>query len=153
MHSFDDREQRELVGTPLSGEFPRKATANPQVGLYFNDATGSKMSYFLDYDAQVSASSCSAGRQQLNGHLTIGSHPPADQGSLPTSVTGGAVHGVPAGSQLVVAEVYGPVGGRWAASRSMADGCRARSNTTSVARSLRWPSSSNRVSPTTSAGG
>jgi len=110
-HSFHAREQGELAGTRIAGEFPAAAGDDPQVGLYLNDATGSKMSYYLDYAARVTATSCSAGRQQLSGRLTIGSHPPLEVRSLPASITGGGAYGIPAGSQLVAADVFGPVGG------------------------------------------
>jgi len=111
VHSFDADEQRQLSGTRIAGGFPSGASDRPQVGVYFNDATGSKMSYYLDYTAAVSATSCAANRQRLSGQLDIGSHPPADVASLPTSITGGAAYGIPAGAQLVATDVYGPVGG------------------------------------------
>lgn len=111
VHSFDPAEQAVLGGSTIAGELPSEATDQPQVGVYLNDATGSKMSYYLDYRATVTATSCRNGRQQLSGDFAIGSHTPAHAGSLPVSITGGAYHGIPAGSQLVAADVYGPVGG------------------------------------------
>jgi len=111
VHSFDSAEQHELEGTRVAGELPSGVSGRPQVGVYLNDATGSKMSYYLDYTAGVTSTSCSYGRQHLSGHVTIGSRAPDNADALPTSITGGAAYGIEAGSQLVAADVYGPVGG------------------------------------------
>jgi len=111
VHAFDADERRQLAGTRIAGAFPSGASDRPQVGVYFNDATGSKMSYYLDYTAGVTATSCAAGLQQLSGDLSIASQAPDDAASLPTSITGGAANGIPAGAQLVATDVYGPVGG------------------------------------------
>jgi len=111
VHSFDPAEQRELDGTRVAGELPGDADGRPQVGVYLNDATGSKMSYYLDYTADVASTTCSDGRQRLTGQFAIGSRAPADAASLPASITGGAGYGIPAGSQMVATDIYGPVGG------------------------------------------
>jgi hypothetical protein len=111
VHSFDRAEQRALEGTRVSGALPSGVSGRPQVGVYLNDATGSKMSYYLDYTAGVTSTSCSHDRQHLSGHAMIGSRAPTDAASLPTSITGGAAYGIPAGSQMVATDVYGPVGG------------------------------------------
>lgn len=123
VHSFDADEQDQLAGTTVAGEFPTDAGTNPQVGVYLNDATGSKMSYYLDYAASAASSSCESGTQGLTGRLTIASTAPADAKRLPLWITGGGAYGVPAGDQIVVADLYGPVGGTLAQVRI--DGKRA----------------------------
>ncbi|MGD9961717.1 DUF4012 domain-containing protein [Nocardioides sp.] len=114
VHSFDADEQQALGGTQVAGEFPGAsvpASPRPQVGVFLNDATGSKMSYYLGYETRVASVSCTDDRQQLTGRLTMASRTPRGARSLPVSITGGGVHDIPPGSQLVATDVYGPVGG------------------------------------------
>ena len=53
VHSFDEAEQERLAGSKVAGELPSTPSSRPQVGVYLNDGTGSKMSYYLDYDVAV----------------------------------------------------------------------------------------------------
>jgi hypothetical protein len=69
------------------------------------------MSYYLDYAVEVTPTTCTEGTQQLQGQLTIASNAPKDAADLPVWITGGGQYGVPAGSQIVVADLYGPAGG------------------------------------------
>ena len=39
--------------TTLSGKVPFEATDDPEIGIYLNDATGTKLDYYLDYDVTV----------------------------------------------------------------------------------------------------
>ncbi|GGO79067.1 DUF4012 domain-containing protein [Nocardioides deserti] len=111
VHSFGD-EQEVLAGTAVSGELPTKETERPQVGVYLDDTSVGKMSYFLRHDVRGAATSCSSGRQRLDGMLRLESvADPAAVESLPDYVTGGGRFGAPVGSQFVVAYLYGPVGG------------------------------------------
>lgn len=109
--SFDDAEQAVISGSTIAGEFPTDATDRPQVGVHLNDATGSKMSYYLDYTVEVAPTTCTDGTQQLDGQLTIASNTPPDAANLPVWITGGGLYGVPAGSQIVVADLFAPAGG------------------------------------------
>ncbi|WP_121258910.1 DUF4012 domain-containing protein [Nocardioides ferulae] len=111
VHSFDETEQGELAGTEVAGELITDPDAAPQVGFYVNDATGSKMSYFLRYDVQLDATYCQDGRQGLTGHATLTSTAPKDAADLPPYITGGGVFGTDPGRQTVVVRLYGPVGG------------------------------------------
>lgn len=112
IHDFHGADQEVLAGTPVAGELTPGRSDAPQVGIYLNDSTGAKMSYYLRYDAQVTATSCRAGVQSLSGHLTIRSTAPADAGTtLPAYVTGGGQYGVDAGTQIVNVQIYGPAGG------------------------------------------
>ena len=111
VHSFDADEQRGLAGTEVAGELTRSATERPQVGVFLNDATGSKMSYYLDYHTRVASASCAGGQQRLDGHLSITSKTPPKARLLPAAITGDARYGIPVGSQLLATDVYGPIGG------------------------------------------
>ncbi|WP_299058195.1 DUF4012 domain-containing protein [uncultured Nocardioides sp.] len=112
LHSFDDEEQRRLAGTRVAGELSGDDGATPHVDVSLNDATGSKMSYYLRYGVEVSSEGCRAGGQVLSGSMrlrsTIESEEAAD---LPPSVTGGGNFGTDPGSQLVSITIIGPYGG------------------------------------------
>lgn len=110
VHSFQS-EQQGLAGSEVAGEIVTDPTAAPQVGFYLNDGTGAKMSYYLRYDVQVDATSCNGGKQGLTGHARLVSDAPLDAASLPDYVTGAGVYDVKPGSQFVLVELYGPVGG------------------------------------------
>ncbi len=110
VHSFNPVEQAQLSGSEVAGELITDPGAHPQVGLYLNDNTGSKMSYYLRNKVSVKGQKCTDGSQTLSGTARLASLAPAD-GSLPDSITGGGVYGIPPGSQLVAARIYGPVDG------------------------------------------
>lgn len=113
IHSFDIADQSVITGTEIAGGLPNRPTTQPQVGVYLNDGTGAKMSYFLDYRVSVTSTSCSADRQHLRGSLRITSDTPGDVAALPEYVTGYAYRlgGFDRGDQIVVADIYAPVGG------------------------------------------
>jgi hypothetical protein len=80
-------EQRRLLGTVLDGVLPSSEKANPTVGLFFNDATPSKMSYYLRATAQLDAGQCRAdGMRDLSLVATMTSTAPPK--GLPPYVTG-----------------------------------------------------------------
>ena len=84
----------------------------PYVDIGLNDATGSKMSYYLRSQAEIESRSCKDDRQQLDASLKLGQViTPEAAAKLPDSVTGGGIHTTEPGSQLVVVRLYGPVDG------------------------------------------
>jgi hypothetical protein len=113
--SFDTDEQEQLAGTALEWALPtaKDAGSAPQVQVTVNDATGSKMSYYLRYQANVEARRCSAdGSQELLGSMSLNqSIRAAEAASLPNDVTGGGLYGTEPGKQLVIVRIYGPVDG------------------------------------------
>jgi hypothetical protein len=115
MHLFSPDEQDVIAGTTIAGEVANTATTTPQVGVYLNDGTGAKMSFFLDHEVELTSVSCDSGRQTLAGRLRVTSDTPPTVDQLPETVTGFAGDGfgdsVPKGHQLVVADLYSPVGG------------------------------------------
>ena len=111
-HSFDPTEQAELAGSEIAGELVTDPAAGPQVGVYLNDNTGSKMSYYLRTEVSVDATFCRNDTQGLSGEAKLESVAPSDAAtSLPATVTGGGLYGIEAGSQLVALRLYAPVGG------------------------------------------
>lgn len=109
--SLDPAEEEVLSGHRIAGELLTDPSSTPEVGVYLNDATGAKMSYYLRFDARVEAISCQSGVQVLRGVLTLRSEAPDDAASLPDYVTGGGAFGIPEGGQIVLVRLYGPVEG------------------------------------------
>lgn len=111
VHSFDKKEQARLAGTRLAGEFPRGNGGPAQAAVYVNDATGSKMGYYLDYQARIGSVSCARGVIGFSGTLRVHSKAPADAASLPDTITGPGTYGVAQGDHLNVFDLVAPTGG------------------------------------------
>ncbi|WP_210502999.1 DUF4012 domain-containing protein [Nocardioides xinjiangensis] len=111
VRSSDPADQEAFAGTRIAGEFPHGSEGPAQAAAYVNDATGSKMGYFLDYDARISSVSCAADVIGFNGTLRIQSRAPADAASLPPTVTGPGSYGVARGDHLNVFDLVAPTGG------------------------------------------
>ncbi|ABL83721.1 hypothetical protein Noca_4224 [Nocardioides sp. JS614] len=110
--SFDGRVTSELAGTPVEGALAGDDGTTPHTDIGLNDLTGSKMSYYLRYYAEVDAISCRGGVQDLAGTLTLKQViSPNQAASLPSSVTGGGKFGIDPGSQYVMVRIYGPYSG------------------------------------------
>jgi hypothetical protein len=107
--SFDPEIASRLEATAVEGKLSGDDGTTPHVDIGVNDATGSKMSYYLRYWADVKATSCSAKGQQLEGTMSLSqSIAPAHAAALPDSVTGGGLYGTEPGTQLVFVRLYGP---------------------------------------------
>jgi len=110
--AFDPAIEEQLAGTGVEGALTGDDGSTPHVDIGLNDATGSKMSYYLRYWGDVEATSCRGGRQALAGSLTLKqSISPRDAAALPESVTGPGDFGTDRGSQLVLIRLYAPYGG------------------------------------------
>ncbi len=59
---FEEQEAAAVEGTAIAGELTGPDEDVPYAGVGINDATGSKMSYYLRYDADLMAVSCEATR-------------------------------------------------------------------------------------------
>lgn len=110
---FDDRDAGRLAGTAVLGDLTGDDGATPHVDIGLNDATASKMSYYLRYYAEVEAQSCSNNTQHLVGRMTLRqSIPKSEAAKLSDSVTGDfQAYGLDRGSQIVAVRIYGPYGG------------------------------------------
>ena len=77
-----EQESSRPRGSP--GGSPATTGAQPHVGVYLNDAKGSKMEYFLRYRGDVKSLGCAAnGRQTVQTSMTFASTaPPRGDGSL-----------------------------------------------------------------------
>lgn len=111
VHPFAADEQDALGGSTVAGALETDPKAPPQVGVYLNDATGAKMSYFLRHEVRVTATYCRGDRQGLSAKAHLLSAAPDNAAELPDYVTGGGLFGSEPGSQLVLIRLYGPVDG------------------------------------------
>lgn len=111
--SFISSEATTLSGTTVLGELSADDGDTPHVDIALNDATASKMSYYLRYTSRVTAQSCSDGVQQLDANLMISqSITLSDAKNLPASVTGAVgFNSVEPGTQLVKVHVFAPYQG------------------------------------------
>ena len=108
-------EQAELAPTKISGAFPTGRIAHPQVGVYMNDSTASKMQYYLDVDVSARSVRCSsAGAQTIQLTTTYTSTAPADASELPSYITGNGFSG-PQGTMVLDTRTFAPAGGRFVA--------------------------------------
>ena len=109
--SAEPREQSLLTGTALSGELVGEKDGSPVVGVYLNDASATKMSYYLDYSVQVDRSKCLAGdARQLTTTVDIKSTAPPEAAGYPPYLSGTGQ--VTPGHSLTNVMVYSPSGGR-----------------------------------------
>jgi hypothetical protein len=112
VHSFDSSVQDGLAGTTVASDLAAGDPRVPQLGIYLNDATGSKMSYYLRSKAKVVSESCAGGQQQFAAYVDLNytaDSPPVAE--LPEFITGPGDYGTPKGQQLVLVRLYGPQGG------------------------------------------
>jgi len=105
--SHDD--EQEVIGTTgIAGTFPADGGASPNVGVYFGDATGSKLQYYFDFTPVATASRClEGGRQEITVRTTLSSSVPD---GLPIAVTG---YSEPVGVMKLFGWMYAPFGGRF----------------------------------------
>lgn len=104
----DDQEL--LAGTIFAGELPITTKDHTGIGVYFNDSTGAKMSYYLDSRVDVASAQCrSDGRQIVRISVTLSNSAPADAAdTLPAYVTGAGQFGVTPGHASTIVYFYGP---------------------------------------------
>lgn len=97
--SADQAEQQRLAELDLTGGLPESTDERSVFGLYVNDSTGAKMSYYLDYSIAVAQNVCRQdGRPTTATTIRLRSVAPEDAAtSLPQYVTGGGVFGVEPG--------------------------------------------------------
>lgn len=106
-------EQERLSGTVVAGDIDTADRAATSVGVFYNDATGGKMGYYLDTDVRLTASACAAEGRVDSFRATLTSTAPADAAtSLPWYVTGGGISGVEPGAVRTIVTLYPPRGGQ-----------------------------------------
>jgi len=112
VYSAHADEQERLSETTLAGGLPVSDSKTARIGVYLNDATGSKMGTYLESHISTGVVVCrNDGRPQLGVQITMTNRAPADAGtSLPGYVTGEGAFGVPPGNIRVNVGVYGVPG-------------------------------------------
>ncbi|WP_285137039.1 DUF4012 domain-containing protein [Microbacterium sp. lyk4-40-TSB-66] len=108
-------EQAVIEGTSLAGQLPASDGRTARFGVYLNDGTGSKMSYYIAPRTELRWGSCrtspDATMRDVTLTLTLSNTAPADAAtSLPRYVTGNGVYGTAPGVATVVTDVYLPEG-------------------------------------------
>jgi hypothetical protein len=107
--SDDATEQDSLAGTVLEGRLPAADRGAPTVGVFLNDGSGAKLSYYLTHAAELRAGECTGeGGRELHLKLTVGSTAPG--AGLPAYVTGMGLSGAPYTSRTNVM-IFSPTGG------------------------------------------
>jgi hypothetical protein len=107
--SAHPEEEQALTGTVLAGQLPTQDGASPTVGVFLNDGSGSKLSYYLTHSATLSVGGCDEdGDQELKLHITLGSTAP--RSGLPPYVLGLGLAGNPYVVRTNVM-IFSPVGG------------------------------------------
>lgn len=115
--------QNIIAGTELAGELPTTDSDTARLGVYLNDGTGSKMSYYVRPKVTLEWTSCSAagvtGDRELRLTVDLTNNAPPDAAvALPRYVTGDGAFGVPPGSVRVVSNIYLPMGWSWSSVRT-----------------------------------
>lgn len=108
--SAHPEEQRLIEPTRMGGALPVRAGRAPQVGVYLNDGSQSKLDYYLDHDVAVRSVGCRAGRQELEVRVRLASRVPRDTRALGDYVLGSKAGLAPATIRTML-YVYAPVGG------------------------------------------
>lgn len=110
MWSARTEEQSSLKDAGLDGSLPAQSPERPVVGVYLNDATGSKMDYYLKASYGIGGRTCRAdGRPEWSIDVTLANIAPQDAArSLPPYVTGAGGFGVPPGQIKTQVGVYAP---------------------------------------------
>lgn len=108
VHLTDPAEQSQIESRRIAGTLDGEATESGIIHVALLDGTGSKMSYYLDYDVTADVTSCSAGATNVVIRARLVSNPPEDPDSLPASITGGTNTSTMPGNQLVQVRLLAP---------------------------------------------
>lgn len=115
MWSADPSDQAILADTTIAGPLPVTDERTARFGVFLNDGTGSKMSYYVKPDVGVEWTSCPSsaanGPRALTLSVTLLNDAPPDAAtSLPTYITGEGAYGTAPGTAKVVGNIYLPQG-------------------------------------------
>ncbi len=113
--SAHEDEQALLGSSSMAGKLPVTDDDTARFGVYFSDAAGSKMSYYLKPKVALTWSGCGVAGQSVSRQLTLtvdlSSSAPADAAtSLPLYVTANGLFGVAPGITAVTGNIYLPQG-------------------------------------------
>ncbi|GAA3025090.1 DUF4012 domain-containing protein [Microbacterium dextranolyticum] len=113
--SADPGEEAVLDTSVIAGALPVTDARTARFGVYLNDGTGSKMSYYTTPDVALRWGSCepagTLAARELTLDVTLTSTAPADAATaLPAYITGDGWFGTAPGVTEVVSNVYLPEG-------------------------------------------
>ena len=110
--SSNVEEQSKLAKHEIAGGVPTTVEDASAFGVYFNDATGAKMDYYLRSSIAVASAVCrNDQRPNFDIRIKLTSEAPADAAtSLPPYVTGDSIFGVEPGNVATNLFVYTPDG-------------------------------------------
>jgi len=111
--SANEAEQSQLAEVGLSGEMPVSDGETQRVGVYFQDAVGSKLNYYLQQRVTLGQASCRTdGNDSYRVSVDLQSTlPAAGISSLPFHITGEwRREGLKAGVQRLITYLYAPEG-------------------------------------------
>jgi hypothetical protein len=103
-------EQAILDGTSLQGLLPVTDSERTSFGVYLNDATGSKMDYYMKVGTGVQWCTAPGGPAEAVLDVSLKNDAPADAAALPASITGGGGFGTEAGLTRTTGYLYLPEG-------------------------------------------
>ncbi len=142
-----------LSGSTFAGALPTTTERTARFGVFFNDAGGSKMSYYVKPDVRLSWSGCAPGtatERELTLSVSLTSTAPADAAtSLPRYLTANGTFGVAPGNAATLTNVFLPEGWELVSAASsdgltFADGTYAGRRVLSIGTNLA-PQSSNQL--------
>ncbi|MEV4636410.1 DUF4012 domain-containing protein [Actinoplanes sp. NPDC049548] len=109
MWSANPEEEAALAGTVLEGRLPTTDGSSPTVGVFLNDGSGAKLSYYLNEESVLRVGDCDEdGSRLLHLKVTLGSTAP--KSGLPAYVTGLELSGSPYTSRTNLM-IFSPIGG------------------------------------------
>ena len=115
--SRDPGEQDLLVKAGIAGALPTGRGADPEVGIYLNDAVGFKIDYFLRHRSEVTEVDCTDDdRQVVQVRTRFASKVPTPVSQLTRFVAGQGEY-VPRGVVALNVAMYAPAGGELRALR------------------------------------
>ena len=107
--SAHPEEEADIAGTVLGGVLPTDDGAHPTVGVFLNDGSGAKLSYYLTHTVQLAVGQCLEDNSlELKLRVTLGSTAP--KSGLPAYVLGLGLSGNPYTVRTNLM-VYSPAGG------------------------------------------
>ena len=111
--SKQDNEQTEFAKAGLTGELPKSDTTTDRVGVYFQDAIGSKMDFYVTQSVHLSQAVCRAdGRANYRIAVDLTNTAPANPLKVlsPSILGNWKAEGVKPGYQRMVVMLYAPPG-------------------------------------------
>lgn len=112
VHLTDEAEQETIAARRVAGSTRDADGVAQGLDILLQDATASKMSYYLDYRTRAAVTACTAETARVRVTTTLVSNPPDNPASLPRYITGGANTGTEPGEQLVQVRLLTPSEGR-----------------------------------------